>query len=129
MKSSLTLQEMLESIKKESTEERRTIDVAEKTIELINKIKEKREMLNISQRDLAKQCGIKQPALARIESFKVIPQVNTLIRIADCLGLNIDALEKVENCEIITSSDFAYVKLSNKYEKYENKLNGELYYV
>lgn len=41
----------------------------------------------ISQVELAKRIGMKQPQLAKIESMTSIPSFNTLIRYAEGLGL------------------------------------------
>lgn len=45
-----------------------------------------REEKGLSQRDLAKLCGVKQPAIARIESMKSIPQLDTLLKVLIPLG-------------------------------------------
>ncbi|MBR5317094.1 MAG: helix-turn-helix transcriptional regulator, partial [Lachnospiraceae bacterium] len=39
-----------------------------------------------SQRELAKLCGVKQPAIARLESLKATPQIDTLFKILAPLG-------------------------------------------
>jgi len=41
----------------------------------------------ISQQELAKRIGMKQPQVARIENLNSIPSFNTLIRYAEGLGL------------------------------------------
>lgn len=41
-----------------------------------------RELLNLTQRDLAAAIGMLQPMLARIEAAKVTPRIATLERIA-----------------------------------------------
>lgn len=47
---------------------------------------EAREKKGLSQRELAKLSGVKQPAIARLESMKVMPQVDTLLKILTPLG-------------------------------------------
>lgn len=54
--------------------------------DLIGKIVEAREAKGLSQRDLAKLSGVKQPAIARIESMKTTPQIDTLIKVLTPLG-------------------------------------------
>ena len=76
-----TLNEFMDGFKI-NNESKLNIESVEKSIELVNKIIKTRELLNLSQRELAKISGIKQPALARIESFKTIPKITTLIKIA-----------------------------------------------
>lgn len=100
MKQVISLDQMLENIKVKNENARLTIESAEKTINIINKIVKARESLNLTQRDIAKKCGIQQPALARIESCKVIPKINTLIKIAEAVGVNIQALTSEEKNQI-----------------------------
>lgn len=50
---------------------------------------ERRHKLNLSQRDLAELCGIPHSSVARIESGKVIPNLNTLLKVFRYLDLNL----------------------------------------
>lgn len=56
---------------------------------IIVKIIEKRLFLKMSQRELAKKAGIKQPMIDRIEKMEPIPRLYTLIKILNALDLNI----------------------------------------
>ena len=96
MKNVISLDQVLQNIKAKSEESRLTIEAAEKTIKIINKIVESREALGLTQRDLAKKCGIQQPALARIETCKVIPKLNTIIKIAEAVGVKVEAFTPIE---------------------------------
>ena len=62
--------------------------------ELISKLIEVRNSKKYSQRKLAEICNVKQPEIARIESFKCSPQVDTLIKLLVPLGytLKIEAI-------------------------------------
>lgn len=53
-------------------------------------IKQLREQLGLIQRELAEQTGIKQPQLARIESGKQSPRLDTITRIASNVGYRIE---------------------------------------
>lgn len=55
-------------------------------VSLIGKMIEAREAKGISQRELAELSGIKQPAIARIESMKATPQIDTLLKVLAPLG-------------------------------------------
>lgn len=55
-------------------------------VALIGKMIEAREKRGLSQRELAKLCGVKQPAIARLESLKATPQIDTLFKILAPLG-------------------------------------------
>ena len=55
-------------------------------IDLVGKLIEAREQKGISQRKLAELSGLKQPAIARLESMQTTPQVNTLLKVLKPLG-------------------------------------------
>ena len=67
------------------------IDLIEATIEV-------RKANNISQRELSTKTGIKQPAIARIESRSCSPQVSTLLKMLYPMGytLKVVPLNKIE---------------------------------
>ena len=48
-----------------------------------------RRYLNLSQRDLAEICGLPHSSVARIESGKSSPNLTTLLKIFDTLGLTL----------------------------------------
>ncbi len=43
----------------------------------------------MTQRQLAEKCGIKQSAIARIETLQVIPRLDTILKIADGVGMTL----------------------------------------
>lgn len=57
---------------------------------LICKMVEARENKGLSQRELAELSGVKQPAIARMESLKSKPQINTLLKVLVPLGYTLD---------------------------------------
>ena len=58
-------------------------------IEIIGKMIEAREEKGLTQRELAEITGIKQPAIARLESMKTTPNIDTLFKILNPLGYTI----------------------------------------
>ena len=96
MKNVISVDQTLQNIKARNEDAKLSIEAAEKTIKIINKIVETREALGLTQRDLAKKCGIQQPALARIETGKVIPKLNTIIKIAEAVGVKIESFTPME---------------------------------
>lgn len=75
-------------------DEQNRIDVEEieELSSLVTSIIKRRNELGLSQRALAEQCGIPQSSVARIESFKTIPKVDTLLKIMQPLGLRLQII-------------------------------------
>lgn len=67
---------------------------------LIGKIIEAREEMGLSQRELAGLSGVKQPAIARLESGATIPRVDTLIRLLVPLGKTLAIVPLEDNNRI-----------------------------
>jgi DNA-binding XRE family transcriptional regulator len=59
-------------------------------VALIGKMIEAREEKGLSQRELAEISGVKQPAIARLESMKTTPQIDTLFKVLHPLGYTIE---------------------------------------
>ena len=62
---------------------------AEAMSAIIKAMVEQRNALGLSQRELAARCGIPQSSVARIESFKTMPNLDTLLKIFQQLGLKL----------------------------------------
>lgn len=56
---------------------------------IITEMIKQRNALGLSQRDLAKLCGIPQSSVARIESFRTTPILSTLLKMFRPLGLKL----------------------------------------
>ncbi len=67
---------------------------------LIGKIIEAREEMGLSQRELAGLSGVKQPAIARLESGTTVPRVDTLIRLLVPLGKTLAIVPLEDNSHI-----------------------------
>lgn len=59
---------------------------------LIDKIIEERHRAGMSQADLARACGLAQSAIARIESKRARPQIDTLYKILAALGCTLQVV-------------------------------------
>lgn len=67
-------------------------------ISLIGKLIEAREKKGFSQKKLAELSGVKQPAIARLESMRVTPQIDTLFKVLKPLGYTIAIVpDKIKN--------------------------------
>ena len=83
MKEVNTLSEYLADEERVDLEELEAINLE---AELISKIVEAREAQGISQRELSKRSGVKQPAIARMEKLHSTPQVSTILKVLIPLG-------------------------------------------
>ena len=68
------------------------IEEMETLATIVSKIIERRNELGYSQRYLAKLCGLPHSSVARIETYTVMPKVDTLIKIMIPLGLKLSAV-------------------------------------
>lgn len=55
-------------------------------VELIGKLIEARETKGLTQAQLAEAAGVKQSAVARLESLKATPQIDTLFKVLTPMG-------------------------------------------
>ena len=76
-------------VKKVGPDTKRDIEKMENLAAIVSKMVEKRNDLGIAQRDLAAMCGIPQSSVARIESFQTTPNLDTLLKIMQPLGLKL----------------------------------------
>ena len=72
-----------------SEEDREIINLE---VKLIGKMIEAREKQGLTQRDLAKISGVKQPAIARIEPLRSTPQLDTLLKVLIPLGYSLEII-------------------------------------
>lgn len=63
-------------------------------VQLIRQIVEARESKNISQRQLAEMSGVKQSAIARLESMKATPRIDTLFKLLVPLGYTLETVPR-----------------------------------
>ena len=72
-----------------SEEDREIINLE---VKLIGKMIEAREKQGLTQRDLAKISGVKQPSIARIDSLRSTPQLDTLLKVLIPLGYSLEII-------------------------------------
>ena len=65
------------------------IEEAEIEAGIISDMIRQRSALGLSQRDLAELCDIPQSSIARIETGKITPRLDTLLKILKQLGLTL----------------------------------------
>lgn len=76
-------------VKAVDPESKKDIEEVENMASIVGMMIEQRNVLGISQRELAAMCGITQSSVARIESFKTMPNLDTLLKILRPLGLKL----------------------------------------
>lgn len=68
------------------------IEEASELAALVTQIIQQRNALGLTQRELAARSGLPQSSIARIETMKTIPNIETIIKILKPLGLQLSFL-------------------------------------
>lgn len=76
-------------VKAVSFEECCNMERIEEATTIVSSIIKRRQELGISQRALAERCGIPQSSVARIETLKTTPKLDTLIKLMQALDLRL----------------------------------------
>lgn len=87
--SEYTIEAAHKHIKDENPEYAQTIDVANKIATIIGDLITARNQKGLTQKELADIAGVKQSAIARMESMRVIPRLDTILNIAYSLDVDI----------------------------------------
>lgn len=90
MMNNLTFDKMWNELKEENGQDE-LFEVAENISDIIESMVDERINKGWTQRDLAKRVGIKQSAIARMERLQAMPRLDTIVKIAQKLGLKISA--------------------------------------
>ena len=77
---------------------------------------------NLTQKELAKKCGIKQSNISRLESGKANPTIKFLQKVADSLDCDLIVEFRkrepvTETCAEVTKNDFATVSIGTAMNK------------
>ena len=78
-----------EHVKACSEDDRRNMEEIEAAADIVSFLIKRRQELGLSQRALAERCGIPQSSVARIESCRVAPKLDTLIKLMQALQLKL----------------------------------------
>jgi len=76
-------------VKASGPEGKKEMEEIENLASIIGAMIERRSALHLSQRELATLCGVPQSSVARIESFKTMPNITTLLKLMQPLGLKL----------------------------------------
>ena len=67
----------------------------ENCIAIIDRLIEERHNKGMTQKDLAQASGLTQSVIARLESKKATPQLNTLLKVTAALGCNLEVVPSI----------------------------------
>lgn len=84
-----TWQDYKSHVKSIDPEAKKDLEEMEAIAALISVLIAQRTAMGLSQRELAAICGMPQSSVARIESLKTTPNLDTLLRIMRPLGLEL----------------------------------------
>lgn len=76
-------------VKAINEEDRRNMEEIEEISDIVSSIIRRRQKLGISQRALAERCGLPLSSVARIETFKTMLKLDTLIKLTCALDLKL----------------------------------------
>ena len=118
---SVSFDEAWEELKNEDEESRRFFQTAEDTAKLINRLSEERIRQELTQEELARKAGLKQSAIARLERATSIPRLDTMLKVADALGLELKLEEKtrIESVTIMTPNGLKWINTRNDADPYQ----------
>lgn len=74
--------------------ERFHMEELEEISHIISFLIQRRQELGISQRELARRCDVLQSSIARIETLKTMPRLDTLVLLMQALGLKLQVKAK-----------------------------------
>lgn len=128
----MRLDELINKVNNKSDEHKQRAYIEERIVSVVNVLIKKRVDLNMTQKELAIKLGMKQEAIARFESIKVIPKIDTIFKIAYGLDLDLkiaDAVEFENVKESISTLNDKLDQISDKMNeiKYSIKRDTEFY--
>jgi len=85
-----------EHVKAVDPDGKQYIEEAEELAQIISAVIRQRNALGLSQRELAVLCQMPQSSVARIESMKITPTLETMLRLMKPLGLKL-AVTQIES--------------------------------
>lgn len=88
-----TWDEYKDYVKSLSPDSKREIEEIEELSALISAVIKQRNDMGLTQRELAELCGLPQSSVARVETMKTVPKLDTFLKILRPLGLKLTISE------------------------------------
>ncbi len=85
-------------------------EIGENTIEtetirqiarMVSEMVKRRKLLGLIQEEVSKRAGLSQAQIARLENSSQVPRVDTLMKVAIALGMNIELKEMDEQAAAV----------------------------
>ncbi len=73
----------------------------EQELKIVSQLKQARKQHGFSQRGLCAILNMQQPSLVKIEKGMISPQLNTILKLLEPLGLTLEVVEIDKNSEIV----------------------------
>lgn len=102
------------------------IDEIEERAKIVSAMIAQRHNQGLTQRDLAEMCGLPHSSVARIESGKTSPNLTTLLKIFNKLGLSLTVHYVPQNDSVKAASDDDVLAASAKLMKRNKHVYEEL---
>lgn len=80
-------------VKSLDPDSKREMEEIEELSTLISAVIKQRNDLGLTQRELAELCGLPQSSVARIETMKIVPKLDTFLKLLRPLGLKMKISE------------------------------------
>lgn len=90
-----TWEDYKKAVKAQSVQSKKDMEEIEAQAEIISKLIAQRTALGLSQRDLAALCDMPQSSIARMESCKTTPNLETILKVMKPLGLKLQVTAMV----------------------------------
>ena len=87
VKGTISFENAIKGIISKGDENSRILKVSLEINNLIDALVAEREMQKLTQRDMAKLLGLKQPAIPRFENLIVMPRLDTFFNYVEALGM------------------------------------------
>lgn len=115
MNKNKTIDDLWEELKATDEYAESVINTSQMISQIINSLIKARLDLGLTQEQLAQKVSMKQSAIARLESLRTVPKLDTVINIANALGVKIEARtttlgknEHLHKTELAVTQTYSY---------------------
>lgn len=116
---------LFDKVKTNERADAQEIEVAKKLSDILYDISEARINQGLSQQKLAELCGLKQSAIARLESLQAVPRLDTVLRVATALKLRVEVVpEKTDTMTLKIGYSYKNSDATNKYSYQNNSMRS-----